>query len=154
MLLSVESPSIAPPHLARPARFKIFFIIADEQYKNKGSARGPPTLKKRLNVTTNQENLSASVPTLCRKCRQSIVAHSETDFLDKFSNFVRLRCTAPECGHEDWYMDVQLNEEKHAPTADTGSGEVWVHDAMLGLSFRADASAPSDSGLGASDVHR
>jgi len=104
-------------------------------------------------VTRNQENPSASAPTLCRKCRQSIVAHSETDFLDRFSNFVRLRCTVPECGHEDWYRDVQVNEEKQAPATNSGPGEVWIHDVMLGLSFRADASPPPDSGLGAPDVH-
>jgi hypothetical protein len=53
-------------------------------------------------------------------------------------------CTASGCGHEDWYSNLVIVE---APTFASstltqtnpeGPGEVWIHDAMLGLSFRVE----------------
>ncbi|HEX4605532.1 MAG TPA: hypothetical protein VH724_16140 [Candidatus Angelobacter sp.] len=76
---------------------------------------------------------------------------SEDDFLESFGTFVRLRCTAPDCGHEDWYQEPEfLSTPDLAVTPDltghvtAGPGEVWIHDAFLGLSFRAESSAGAD----------
>ena len=66
---------------------------------------------------------------------------NENDFLDNFGGFVRLRCAAPDCGHEDWYKEPVFQPAarvvRRAP--EEGPGEVWVHDVMLGLSFKTES---------------
>jgi hypothetical protein len=50
-----------------------------------------------------------------------------------------LRCTAADCGHEDWYKDPVLTQTPSiAQPVPEGPGEVWIHDVILGLSFRAE----------------
>lgn len=74
----------------------------------------------------------------CRKCQAPIELRSENDIIDKFGAFARVGCSGPECGHIDWYKDVAFL----APVSDSlphdGPGEIWIHDVILGLSFKAD----------------
>src|ERR1043166_3263174 len=91
-----------------------------------------------------------SLPPRCRKCQNPITPASEDDVLEKFGDFFRLRCTSDACGHIDWYRGV-----KFAPVEKTKEtlflkppgpgaqelGEVWIHDVVLGLSFKADGVA-------------
>jgi hypothetical protein len=79
---------------------------------------------------------------VCRKCRQILGPRHEENVIDEFGGFVRLLCTASGCGHEDWYNNLMIVE---APalvqptiiqTDSEGMGEVWIHDVLLGLSFR------------------
>ena len=90
-------------------------------------------------MTTNNNSPSDRTTPLCRKCRQPIDPRSEDDFLDKFGTFVRLRCTATDCGHEDWYKGPVLVSAQSSESAPAGAGEVWIHDVFLGLSFKADS---------------
>jgi len=84
-------------------------------------------------------------PVLCRKCRKPIDPRSEGDVLDKFGSFIRLACTTADCGHVDWYKGVVLAPEGVVPgPASDEPGEVWIHDVILGLSFRTDASSNHD----------
>jgi hypothetical protein len=82
---------------------------------------------------------------VCRKCHQDIQPRSEDELLDKFGGFVRLRCNAANCGHEDWYKEpVLIAAPIFAQPAPEGPGEVWIHDVMLGLSFKAEANSNLD----------
>jgi hypothetical protein len=82
--------------------------------------------------------------TRCRKCKGLIDVRSEEDALDHFGSFFRLRCTAAECGHVDWYKGISVVPPANAPAAPQNGGEVWVHDVILGLSFKADGHFDSD----------
>lgn len=76
---------------------------------------------------------------LCRKCHEFIYHRTEDDVLETFGTFVRLRCTAAGCGHADWYREMVIVQASGAaPPQVEGQGEVWIHDVMLGLSFRAE----------------
>jgi hypothetical protein len=74
----------------------------------------------------------------CRKCQVPLELHSEEDIIDKFGVFARVGCTAPACGHIDWYKDVAFVALPSDPLPDDGPGEIWIHDVILGLSFKAD----------------
>jgi len=90
-------------------------------------------------VITNQNSPRDRDTAVCRKCQQTIDPRSEDEFLDKFGSFARLRCTATDCGHEDWYKDPVLTlTPSVAQPVPEGPGEVWIHDVILGLSFRAE----------------
>jgi hypothetical protein len=89
-------------------------------------------------ITEQSSSRDREIP-VCRKCQQMIDPRSEDDFLDRFGTFVRLRCTSADCVHEDWYKDPVLTETpSFAQPAPEGPGEVWIHDVILGLSFRAE----------------
>ena len=65
--------------------------------------------------------------------------------MDKFGNFIRLACTSAGCGHVDWYKGVALTPQNVASIEPSGEpGEVWIHDVILGLSFRTDANSNHD----------
>ncbi|HZU34222.1 MAG TPA: hypothetical protein VFB79_24140 [Candidatus Angelobacter sp.] len=75
----------------------------------------------------------------CRKCQAPIELKSEQDIIDKFGTFTRISCNEPECGHIDWYKEVTfVQSSSDASSQQDGPGEIWIHDVMLGLSFRAD----------------
>jgi hypothetical protein len=77
---------------------------------------------------------------VCRKCQHAIAIQGENDVLDKFGDFVRLRCTIPDCRHVDWYKAPIFTPASDAvQSSPEDPGEVWVHDVILGLSFRAES---------------
>ena len=88
----------------------------------------------------------------CRKCQNPINPESEDDVLDRFGDFFRLRCTSAACGHIDWYRGVKFApvEKTTIPalakpsSAAQEPGEVWIHDVVLGLSFKADGTPGYD----------
>ncbi len=88
----------------------------------------------------NKNSPSDCASPVCRKCHQPVEPQSEEELLDKFGGFVRLRCHAAECGHEDWYKEPVLIVPPRAAqqAVPEGAGEVWIHDVILGLSFRAE----------------
>lgn len=88
----------------------------------------------------NQNSPTELAGARCRKCQSPIDTRSEENVLDSFRSFLRLRCTAPDCGHVDWYKDVYVASPAAPVSAPVpqGPGEVWVHDVFLGLSFRAE----------------
>jgi hypothetical protein len=91
-------------------------------------------------LNNNYDAPSGSSTPACRQCQQEIELKSEADFLDSFGGFVHLRCTAPECGHEDWYKEPARFPAPRTPElAPEGPGEVWVHDIMLELSFKTES---------------
>ena len=86
----------------------------------------------------------------CRKCQNPISPETEDDVLDSFGDFFRLRCTSPACGHIDWYRGVKFTAGAMPTTASPAKpailaaqepGDVWVHDVVLGLSFKAEGIA-------------
>lgn len=91
-------------------------------------------------MTTKSNSPEDSATLKCRKCHEPIELRSEDDVLDKFGGFVRLRCTAPDCGSEDWYKKPAFTlMPTVAQQVPEGPGEVWIHDVILGLSFRAES---------------
>ena len=103
-------------------------------------------------MTRDQQAFSDAASPFCRRCHQPIDLQSADDCLDKFGNFFRLRCSVPECGHVDWYKDVKPPQPvTFTPEIIEGPGEVWIHDVILGLSFRADAQANHDLGFDGRD---
>ncbi|HWS17490.1 MAG TPA: hypothetical protein VN223_05725 [Candidatus Elarobacter sp.] len=91
-----------------------------------------------------QNTCSDPATPACRKCREILDPRREEDILDEFGVFVRLLCTASGCGHEDWYSNLVIVEAPAfaSPTLTQTNpedpGEVWIHDVMLGLSFRVE----------------
>jgi hypothetical protein len=61
---------------------------------------------------------------------------NEDSCLDHFGQFVRLRCGSTACGHVGWYKHEELERPAVSLPDPTGTGEVWVHDALLGISFK------------------
>jgi hypothetical protein len=101
----------------------------------------------------NNNSPSDCATPVCRRCHQDIDIRSEDELLDKFGGFVRLHCHAADCGHEDWYKEpVLILPPILAEPAPQGPGEVWIHDVMLGLSFKAENSASLDAGIRATDL--
>jgi hypothetical protein len=91
-------------------------------------------------VTTKPNSPEDSATLKCRKCHEPIQLRSEDDVLDKFGGFVRLRCAATDCGNEDWYKKPAFTPAVSiAQPVPEGPGEVWIHDVILGLSFRAES---------------
>lgn len=91
-------------------------------------------------MITNYNSPEDSATLECRKCHEVIELRSEDDVLDKFGGFVRLRCNATDCGNEDWYKKPVFTETPSiAQPVPQGPGEVWIHDVILGLSFRAES---------------
>ena len=100
----------------------------------------------------NQSSPSDSAFPVCRQCHQIIKLTSEDGILDRFGGFARLRCTTSECGHEDWYKEpIVFAAPNLVPPVPEGPGEVWIHDVILGLSFRAESSVHLEGGS-ASDI--
>ena len=65
--------------------------------------------------------------------------------MDKFGTFMRLACTSADCGHVDWYKGVVPTPQNVDSSEPSGEpGEVWIHDVILGLSFRTDESSNQD----------
>jgi hypothetical protein len=99
-------------------------------------------------VITDQNSPVEAPLARCRKCQKQIDPRSEDDVLDKFGTFIRLRCTNADCDHIDWYKGVAL--APRSARASAGSepadepGEVWIHDVILGLSFRTDNDSNHD----------
>jgi hypothetical protein len=75
---------------------------------------------------------------LCHGCGSPIHVNDQAAYLDSIRHFVRLRCVNPSCGRVDWFEEVDFVTEStaEATAAPEGAGEVWVHDLLLGLSFR------------------
>ncbi len=83
----------------------------------------------------------------CRGCQKAIEPRTEDDVLDQYGSFFRLRCTAADCGHIDWYKDVTFSPTTGVADPEVeGPGEVWIHDVMLGLSFKGDGNASHELG--------
>lgn len=102
----------------------------------------------------NQSSLSDSPFPVCRQCHQHIKLTSEDSILDRFGGFARLRCTVAECGHEDWYKEpIMIVAPSVVPPVPEGAGEVWIHDVILGLSFRADSAASLEKGTPSDITH-
>jgi len=74
---------------------------------------------------------------LCHGCGSPIQGNDQAAFLDSIRQFVRMRCLNPQCGRTEWYEEAEF-ERTASPTtaAPEGVGEVWIHDLLLGLSFR------------------
>lgn len=91
-------------------------------------------------VMNNQNSPTEPAGTQCRKCQQPIEPRSEEDILDSFRSFLRLRCTAADCGHTDWYKDVYVASPAASVSAPMPQepGEVWIHDVFSGQSFKAE----------------
>jgi hypothetical protein len=107
-----------------------------------------PPLFEEKRVMMNQDSLSDSAFPVCRRCHQHIKPTSEEDILDRFGGFARLRCSVTDCGHEDWYKEpILIVAPDVAPPAPEGPGEVWIHDVILGLSFRAESGTSLDAGM-------
>jgi hypothetical protein len=101
--------------------------------------RRTPYALKRPKVIRNQYPDNDCDAPLCRKCHEVIYHRSEDDVLETFGTFVRLRCTAAGCGHADWYQEIVIVQASGAaPPQPEGPGAVWIHDVMLGRSFRAE----------------
>jgi hypothetical protein len=62
--------------------------------------------------------------------------HVEDTPLDRFGQFVRLSCSESLCGHIDWYKEAEFESSAAALNVLGGTGEVWIHDIILGLSFK------------------
>ena len=101
---------------------------------------GLSVLPKKLHekTLTNHKNSPDDFsPPRCRKCEQPIAFYTDDAPLDRFGQFVRLSCSEPRCGHVDWYKEVQFESTVALfSTSPDGVGEVWVHDIILGLSFK------------------
>lgn len=111
---------------------------------------GPSAFAKK--VFMKQDSLSDSAFPACRRCHQPIKPTSEDCILDRFGGFARLRCSATECGHEDWYKEpIMIAAPDAVPPVPEGSGEVWIHDVILGLSFKAESNTNLE-GAAAPDV--
>src|ERR1700743_3532608 len=109
-------------------------------------------LKKESVLFMDQSSLSDSAFPVCRQCRQPIKLTSEDGVLDRFGGFARLHCTTAERGHEDWYKEpIMIVAPTPLPPVPEGPGEVWIHDVILGLSFRAESAASLEKGQ-ASDI--
>jgi len=73
----------------------------------------------------------------CRKCKSALEFHIDETPLDRFGQFVRVGCAEPHCGHVDWYKEAEFASAARSSNAlSDGTGEVWVHDIILGLSFK------------------
>ena len=95
----------------------------------------------------SQNSLSDRAFPGCRRCHQDIQPTSQDNILDRFGGFARLRCSAPECGHEDWYKEpIMIATPNVAPSVPEGPAEIWIHDVILGLSFKAESAASLESG--------
>jgi hypothetical protein len=98
------------------------------------------TLRGKGTKVTNAHSGNDCDILVCRKCRQVLDPGRKDNILDTFGDFARLRCTNSTCGHADWYKlpAVIPRQNFSRPVAAEGSGEVWLHDVILGRSFRAD----------------
>jgi hypothetical protein len=102
----------------------------------------------------NKNSPSDYASPVCRKCHQPVEPQSEEELLDKFGGFVRLRCHGVECGHEDWYKEpVLVAAPRIAEPIPEGAGEVWIHDVILGLSFKAENGTSLDVAGRISDLN-
>jgi hypothetical protein len=74
---------------------------------------------------------------LCHGCGSPIHGNDQEAYLDSIRQFVRMRCGNPQCGRTEWYEEAEF-EQTIPSTISTpeGGGEVWIHDLLLGLSFR------------------
>lgn len=87
---------------------------------------------------TNHKNFTedASLPR-CRKCQKTLDFQIDEAPLDRFGQFIRLRCSEVLCGHVDWYKEVEFESTAGSFRASPDdTSEVWVHDIVLGLSFK------------------
>jgi hypothetical protein len=91
---------------------------------------------------TDQNSPNDFTSPRCRKCRQPIEPRSEDEVLDQYRSFFRLRCTTAECGHIDWYRDVTfVPATSLADPKVEAPGEIWIHDVIMGTSFKSDGNA-------------
>jgi hypothetical protein len=97
-------------------------------------------------VISDQASSAKPAAARCRKCRKPIELPGDDDVLDKFGVFFRLRCTAAGCGHVDWYKGVVTPPPTASAQVSQEPGEVWIHDVILGLPFKADAHEGHDIG--------
>jgi len=89
-------------------------------------------------VNNNQDPPQETAIVLCHACGSPIHLADQAASQESMGNFVRLRCMNPQCGHTEWYeeSDFERDPTTTDPQAENG-GEVWVHDLLLGLTFRA-----------------
>jgi hypothetical protein len=74
---------------------------------------------------------------LCHGCGSPIHGDDQAAFLDSIRQFVRMRCGNPQCGRTEWYEESEFEQSTaDAPSTSGPGGEVWIHDLLLGLSFR------------------
>ncbi len=92
----------------------------------------------------NSQNSSLETAiVLCRACGSPIHHNNEDAFLESFRELVQLRCVNPQCGHTGWYDETDFERDTTPAIIEAeGVGEVWVHDLLLGLSFRAHNDTP------------
>ncbi len=101
-----------------------------------GQAEFPARPEDLRKIVTNHKDPSADESPPCRKCRKPMQYHVEDTPLDRFGQFVRLSCNEPHCGHVDWYKEAEFKSVAAGFSVAGSPGEVWVHDIILGLSFK------------------
>jgi len=74
--------------------------------------------------------------TPCRECKSAIDITDQAAFVDRISHFLRLRCVQPGCLHVDWYKESEIETPLGAESGSDDESHVWVHDLLLGVSFR------------------
>ena len=87
-------------------------------------------------MTYDKYLLDYSDTVLCHLCQQEISLDEWRLFLDRGHYPVRLRCTHPECGFVDDYNEYEFHVRTGKRAPEQGPGEVWIHDVLLGLSFK------------------
>jgi hypothetical protein len=74
--------------------------------------------------------------TPCHVCKSPIDTSDQAAFVDRISRFVRLRCIQPDCLHVDWYNESEIEIPLDANSQTDDQSHVWIHDLLLGVSFR------------------
>jgi len=74
--------------------------------------------------------------TSCHVCKCQIDVIDQAAFVDRIIHFVRLRCIQPDCLHLDWYDKSEIDIPQDAKTEADNQSHVWIHDLLLGVSFR------------------
>jgi len=88
-------------------------------------------------MTNHKNSPDDASPPRCRKCRKPLEFHAGETPLDRFGQFIRLGCAETMCGHVDWYKEAEFPPAARPSSAPAdGMAEVWVHDIILGLSFK------------------
>ncbi len=88
-----------------------------------------------MNTTPDPTNGAAVIR--CHKCGTPVVVPDGEAGREQARPFVRLRCSNLACGYVDWYSQSECEETAGpAETSQHGHGGVWIHDSLLGLSFK------------------
>ncbi len=87
-----------------------------------------------MNTTPDPTNGAAVIR--CHKCGTPVVVPDGEAGREQARPFVRLRCSNLACGYVDWYSQSECEETAGPETSQHGHGGVWIHDSLLGLSFK------------------